>query len=120
MFTDPLKVTFGAEEISLPRVASTKEGATYATQDGDWEVDISHKPLDASSTYHSITLRYVQPDATPSDPFDPYRRVPNGVTLGFEIDNTRYKSEELLPEILESLSSLVDATFMLRLLGGES
>jgi hypothetical protein len=118
MLSDPLSVTYDGVTKSLARVTMGEDYTAYRTSDGELEVKISHSSTAAGNKRHSIKLSRKMPDPTPLDVFDAYREVVNSSEFTWETDPNG-KDSSAVANCQSALSTLVDATFRSRLLGGE-
>jgi hypothetical protein len=120
MFSDPLAVTYDGSAKSLPRVSSNDKRAIYRTADGQFEVETSSLPVQRDGRVGvSVTLYRRLPDPSPSDVFDDYREIRNGVTLSYTFDTTRAECSVDIPLLRTAVLALCDSTFQSRLIGGE-
>lgn len=126
MLTDPLSVTYDGSAKSLPRVSGARPGikkelskTSYRTPNGEFGVYITQSLMADGVKRAEIILERVTLD--PDGPFEgQYSPLPNRVGLVFEVNDLRFATSTDLSLIRSALDSLVDATLMDRLVGGES
>jgi hypothetical protein len=120
VFSDPLSVTYSGSNKQLPRISVAGNVSRYRTADGEFEVVIT-KNFPKEEPWRTVQIRLLRhvPDPTPTDVFDNYRDIVNGVSLGYSFDVTNDEVSDNLPKLRTALLSLVDSTFEGRLRGGE-
>lgn len=119
MFSDPLSITYNGSPVSLPRVGVDNDRSKYESSDRQFSVEIEKSRRADGTITREVKLTRVSPDSTPADAFDPYRRIPNGVSLVFTTDEFNSFSSTDLPLLRTALLALVDTTFQGRILGDE-
>lgn len=118
MFSDPLSVTVAGSSKSLPRTGVSKNGSTYKTADGEFQIKVRNNPTGNGVVRRSIELLRRIPDPTPSDVFDPYRDIFTGFAIEYIFDPSRAEVDDL-PDLRTALLALVNTGFETRLIGGE-
>lgn len=118
MLNDPIGITYETVNHSLVRNDQSAGRSLYRTSSGEFELEFDSLVLADGTIRHEVTLTRVEPDPTPADVFDNYRRIPVRFGLVYETDPNGFFSEDI-PSIRTALLTLVDATLQGRILAGE-
>lgn len=127
MLPDPLVVTYNGSTKNLPRAAFERTGvskliksSSYVTSNGEFAVTTAAYSVGKFDTRVEIVLRRVLPDSD-ADPFNGNNADSLGNGFGFvlEFNKFQYGTSVDLPLLRTALTSLVDSTFLGRLVGGE-
>jgi len=121
VFTDPFSVTYNGSTKTLPRTSAKGSSSSYRTADNEFEINIS-RSRDQRDGRALVQFELVRtlPDPTPGDAFDAFRNIRNsfGVSYGYD-PSTRSQASVDLPLLRTAVLTVVDATLMGRLIGGE-
>lgn len=126
MFSDPLTVTYNGSSKSLARVGTsvlspgkTVSSSHYSTADEEFSLYIREtwKAAEMMRRFE-VTLGRTQLDV--DGPFvGAYSAFPNRFGFIYEANSLRYATSTDIPLLKTALTSLVDAAFQGRILGGE-
>jgi hypothetical protein len=120
ILTDPQAITYNGASKNLPRTGAGKNGTTYRTADGEFEIKISDLPVQRDGGIGRIvTLSRVLPDPTSSNVFDDYRTIRNSISLSYGFDPTRAEASVDIPLLRTALLAYVDSTLQGRIIAGE-
>lgn len=121
MLTDPASVTYNSVAKSLVRIFTDGGTTRYKTADGEFEMRVSNTPPETEVWEDRvyIELTRIIPDPTPSNVFDPFRRVRNTFGLTYRFDATRAETSVDVPRLRTALLAYVDSTLEGRLISGE-
>jgi hypothetical protein len=121
MFSDPLGITYNAVAKSLPRASRSQPGirkvlghASYQTNDGEFYANTTRSLMSDGYLKSEITLGRQVPDTT--EPITSYR---NEFGFVYYMNPTLYVSTVDIGRLRTALSTLVDASFEARIIGGE-
>jgi hypothetical protein len=118
VLTDPQSVVYDGDTFSLPRTEEGEGTGRYTSSTGEFEILISNSPQSDGRVRVEIQLSRTNPDPTPMDVFDPYRRMPSSVSLSW----TRFPYGDFADELgflQTALLELVDDPYRDRLLAFE-